>query len=98
MMLARDKADLTREELGARAQVEPNSIYRYETGKQIPSFATALRIARALKVSVYELVPDDFFEEKKEDAKDRKGAADVFYQLTEEQQDVMLQLMRTMIA
>lgn len=54
MMLARDKAGLTREQLSERAGVEANSIYRYETGKQVPNFPTVIRLAKALFVSVAE--------------------------------------------
>ena len=35
LMLARDNAELTRDELSEKADVEANSIYRYETGKQV---------------------------------------------------------------
>lgn len=36
LMLPRDSTGLTREQLSENADVEANSIYRYETGKQVP--------------------------------------------------------------
>ena len=60
LMLARDNAGLTREQLSENADVEANSIYRYETGKQVPNFPTVIRLAKGLGVSVADLVPDDY--------------------------------------
>ncbi len=91
------RGNLTREKLAEKADVEANSIYRYETGRQVPSYLTMIRIADALNVSVEDFAPDGMLDKKK-DTKDIKGAAEIFYQLTEEQQDVVLRLMKTMIA
>lgn len=94
MMLARDKAGLTREQLSERAGVEANSIYRYETGKQVPNFPTVIRLAKALSVSVADLVPDDYIAKAQDDP---EGVLEVFYQMDKQDQQAMLRQMMAMV-
>ena len=76
LMLARDNAELTRDELSEKADVEANSIYRYETGKQVPNFPTVIRLAKGLGVSVADLVPDDYIAKTEDDP---EGVLELFY-------------------
>lgn len=94
MMLARDKAGLTREQLSERAGVEANSIYRYETGKQVPNFPTVIRLAKALFVSVADLVPDEYIAKTQDDP---EGVLEVFYQMDKQDQQAMLRQMVAMV-
>ena len=48
-------AGLSVQALSAKAGVSAMSIYRYEQGKRMPDVETAVRIAKALGVSVYDL-------------------------------------------
>lgn len=90
LMLARDNTGLTREQLSEKAGVEANSIYRYETGKQVPNFPTVIRLAKALGVSVADLVPDDYIAKTEDDP---EGVLELFYQLDEQDQQAMLRQM-----
>lgn len=90
LMLARDNAGLTREQLSEIAHVEANSIYRYETGKQVPNFPTVIRLAKGLGVSVADLVPDDYIA-KTEDGP--VGVVEWFYQMDKQDQQAMLRQM-----
>ena len=94
LMLARDKAGLSREELSEKAGVEANSIYRYETGKQIPNFPTVIRLAKGLDISVADLVPDDFLAKTEDDP---DGVVELFYQLDKQDQQAMLRQMMALV-
>lgn len=94
LMLARDNAGLTREQLSEKAGVEANSIYRYETGKQVPNFPTVIRLAKGLGVSVADLVPDDYIA-KTEDYPE--GVLELFYQLDKQDQQAMLRQMMALV-
>ena len=48
-------AGLSVKALSTKAGVSAMSIYRYEQGKRKPDVETAVRIAKALNVSVYDL-------------------------------------------
>ena len=94
LMLARDNAELTRDELSEKADVEANSIYRYETGKQVPNFPTVIRLAQGLGVSVADLVPDDYIAKTEDDP---EGVLELFYQLDEQDQQAMLRQMMALV-
>lgn len=83
LMLARDNAELTRDELSEKADVEANSIYRYETGKQVPNFPTVIRLAKGLGVSVADLVPDDYIAKTEDDP---EGVLEWFYRMDKQDQ------------
>jgi len=55
MKVERAKRDLTQADLAALAGVTRRSINAIETGRMVPSVLLALRIARALGVTVEEL-------------------------------------------
>lgn len=93
-MLARDNAGLTREQLSEKAGVEANSIYRYETGKQVPNFPTVIRLAKGLGVSVADLVPDDYIAKTEDDP---EGVLELFYQLDKQDQQAMLRQMMALV-
>ena len=90
LMLARDNSGLTREQLSEKAGVEANSIYRYETGKQVPNFPTVIRLAKALGVSVADLVPDDYIAKTEDDP---EGVLEWFYRMDKQDQQAMLRQM-----
>ena len=90
LMLARDNAGLTREQLSENADVEANSIYRYETGKQVPNFPTVIRLAKGLGVSVADLVPDDYIAMTEDDP---EGVLEWFYRMDKQDQQAMLRQM-----
>ena len=46
---------LTVKELAEKANITGQSLYNIESGKQIPNGVTTLRLARLLKINVYEL-------------------------------------------
>ena len=94
LMLARDKAGLTREELSKKADVEANSIYRYETGIQVPNFPTVIRLAKGIGVSVADLVPDDYIEKSEDDPED---VLEWFYQMDKQDQQAMLRQMMALV-
>lgn len=94
LMLARSNAGLTREQLSEIADVEANSIYRYETGKQIPNFPTVIRLAKGLGVSVADLVPDDYIAKTEDDP---DGVVELFYQLDKQDQQAMLRQMMALV-
>ena len=94
LMLARDNAELTRDELSEKADVEANSIYRYETGKQVPNFPTVIRLAKGLGVSVADLVPDEYIAKTEDDP---EGVLELFYQLDEQDQQAMLRQMMALV-
>ena len=94
LMLARDNAELTRDELSEKADVEANSIYRYETGKQVPNFPTVIRLAKGLGVSVADLVPDDYIAKTEDDP---DGVVELFYQLDKQDQQAMLRQMMALV-
>ena len=94
LMLARDNAELTRDELSEKADVEANSIYRYETGKQVPNFPTVIRLAKGLGVSVADLVPDDYIAKTEDDP---EGVLELFYQLDKQDQQAMLRQMMALV-
>lgn len=94
LMLARDNAELTRDELSEKADVEANSIYRYETGKQVPNFPTVIRLAKGLGVSVADLVPDDYIAKTEDDP---EGVLEWFYQLDKQDQQAMLRQMMALV-
>ena len=54
----RQLAGLTQKELGIRAGIAEPTIGRYELGKLNPKPETLKKIARALAISWYELLPD----------------------------------------
>lgn len=94
LMLARGNAGLTREQLSEIADVEANSIYRYEVGMQIPNFPTVIRLARGLGVSVSDLVPDDYIARTEDDP---DGVVELFYQLDKQDQQAMLRQMMALV-
>lgn len=61
---ARQRAGGTRTELAAVSGVEISNLQRYETGRQLPSLATLVRIADALGIDpgllVADLTTEDF--------------------------------------
>lgn len=94
IMLARDRVGLTREQLSELAGIEANSIYRYETAKQVPNFPTVIRIAKALNVSVADIVPDEYMIKNQEDP---EGVLEFFYQMDKADQIAMFRQMKAMI-
>lgn len=94
LMLARDNAELTRDELSEKADVEANSIYRYETGKQVPNFPTVVRLAKGLGVSVADLVPDDYIAKTEDDP---EGVLEWFYRMDKQDQQAMLRQMMALV-
>lgn len=94
LMLARDNAELTRDELSEKADVEANSIYRYETGKQVPNFLTVIRLAKGLGVSVADLVPDDYIAKTEDDP---EGVLEWFYRMDKQDQQAMLRQMMALV-
>lgn len=52
----REEQHLTQEELGRRAGVDSQTVYRYEAGSRFPSLAKLEEIAQALGVGPEELV------------------------------------------
>lgn len=52
LIMLREKAGLTQEELASRIGVTQSSIAYYESGKREPSTKTAIKIARYFGVSV----------------------------------------------
>ena len=94
LMLARDNAELTRDELSEKADVEANSIYRYETGKQVPNFPTVIRLAKGLGVSVADLVPDDYIAKTEDDP---EGVLEWFYRMDKQDQQAMLLQMMALV-
>ena len=94
LILARDSAGLTREQLSEKAGVEANSIYRYETGRQVPNFPTVIRLAKGLGVSVADLVPDDYIAKTEDDP---EGVLELFYQLDKQDQQAMLRQMMALV-
>lgn len=94
LMLARDNAELTRDELSEKADVEANSIYRYETGKQVPNFPTVVRPAKGLGVSVADLVPDDYIAKTEDDP---EGVLEWFYRMDKQDQQAMLRQMMALV-
>ena len=74
--------------------MEANSIYRYETGKQVPNFPTVIRLAKGLGVSVADLVPDDYLEKTQDDP---DGVLELFYQMDNRDQEAMLRQMMAMV-
>lgn len=53
----RKKAGLTQAELGRKLGVSASMIAQYETGKRIPKIATLQKIARALGVDFWQIIP-----------------------------------------
>ena len=94
LMLARDNAELTRDELSEKADVEANSIYRYETGKQVPNFPTVIRLAKGLGVSVADLVPDDYIAKTEDDP---EGVLEWFYRMDKQDQQAMVRQMMALV-
>lgn len=54
----RFELNLTQEELAEITNFHPNAIGRLERGDAVPSYITIIKLARALKISPKELVPD----------------------------------------
>ena len=94
LMLARDNAGLTREQLSENADVEANSIYRYETGRQVPNFPTMIRLAKGLGVSVADLVPDDYIAKTEDDP---EGVLEWFYRMDKQDQQAMVRQMMALV-
>lgn len=94
LIVARDKAGLTQEKLAELADIQANSIYRYEAGERIPSFPTVVRMAKAMGVSVADLVPDDYLEQS---ADDPEGVLEVFYQMDVQDQKAFMRQMMAML-
>ena len=60
LRVLRDRAHLTQEQLGRRADVTTNTIARIEIGMVAkPQWRTIVRLANALGVSTHELAGDD---------------------------------------
>lgn len=94
LMRARDNAGLTQEKLAELSGIQANFIYRYEAGERIPSFPTAIRLAKALGVSVADLVPDDYLEKSTDDP---EGVLGVFYQMDVQDQKAFMRQMMAMV-
>ena len=56
LKVARVKKGLTQKELGELVGVSSNTLYRIETGKQIPKVDMLLKLAEILEVSAEELL------------------------------------------
>jgi transcriptional regulator with XRE-family HTH domain len=53
---ARERLNLSQEELGARAGVRGNTVYRLEAGEREPRLSTILSLARALGMTGSDLI------------------------------------------
>lgn len=53
----REKAGLSREEIAQAADLDPKTIYRYETGRQSPNVYTAQILANCCHRTVSEVFP-----------------------------------------
>lgn len=58
LRLRRFKCCLSQEKLAELADVHPNAIGRLERQKAVPSFYTIIKLARALKMSPKDFMPD----------------------------------------
>ena len=52
------KAILTQEELSEKIGCHPNHVGRLERGQTEPSFSMLVKLARALKVSIRQIMPE----------------------------------------
>lgn len=57
--IARKKAALTQAELGMQLGVSGSMIAQYETGKRVPKYEQLVKIAAALKINPFDLLPED---------------------------------------
>lgn len=55
---ARSKAGMTCREMGAKAGVSGSTIFAYECGRVLPSLTVAVRLAKALRISMDELTEE----------------------------------------
>ena len=58
MAFYRERAGLTQENLAEMVEVERNTITRYESGLREPKLHLFVEIAKALEISIEELLPD----------------------------------------
>lgn len=79
----REEKGLTQEQLAVMAGLQSNSIYRYEVGERKMSLVIAIRIAKALQVSIRKLVPEEYLIQES-NALDPDNVLEIFYQLDEE--------------
>lgn len=79
----REEKGLTQEQLATMAGLQSNSIYRYEVGERKMSLVIAIRIAKALQVSIRKLVPEEYLIQES-NALDPDNVLEIFYQLDEE--------------
>lgn len=79
----REEKGLTQEQLAMMTGLQSNSIYRYEVGERKMSLVIAIRIAKALQVSIRKLVPEEYLIQES-NALDPDNVLEIFYQLDEE--------------
>lgn len=58
LVWARAEAGITQRELAKKAGISVPQIVRYEAGKSMPRLGAALKLARALNVDAYDLMPE----------------------------------------
>lgn len=93
----REEKGLTQEQLAVMAGLQSNSIYRYEVGERKMSLVIAIRIAKALQVSIRKLVPEEYIVQECE-ALDPDNVLEIFYQLDKEDQKSAMKYMLALLA
>jgi transcriptional regulator with XRE-family HTH domain len=56
LRIARERHDLSQEQLGVYAGLSATTVYRLEVGEREPRLATVMTLARALDMSVADLI------------------------------------------
>lgn len=93
----REEKGLTQEQLAVMAGLQSNSIYRYEAGERKMSLVIAIRIAKALQVSILRLVPEEYIVQESKTL-DPDNVLEVFYQLDiEDQKAIMRQMLALLL-
>lgn len=93
----REEKGLTQEQLALMTGLQSNSIYRYEVGERRMSLVIAIRIAKALQVSICGLVPKEYLVQES-NALDPDNVVEVFYQLDREDQKALMKQMLALLA
>lgn len=96
LVIARQKAGMTQEHLAELAELQSNSIHRYEAGEREMGFTVAVRISKALRIPMKELMPDEYIE-RSIGAVAEEELLEVFYQLDKPDQMAMLRQMKALI-
>lgn len=96
LIAAREKAGLTQAKLAELANVEPNSIHRYEAGEREMGFTVAIRISKALNVGLRDLIPRGYIAQSAA-AIPEEELLDIFYQLNAEDQKAMVRQMMALV-